>query len=468
LEWSKPLGCKSILHVIGVNFLILKNDEMDKMMLQREKVNTTKSSSFFKPVIQKKLTVGSANDSYEAEADTVANKVMRMQEPQQQNMSHSGSLVQRKCAGCEQEEKLQMKPLADSITPLIQRRSTESGSESHAPSHVESQINSSRGGGNSMDHGTQHFMESRFGTDFSDVKIHTGSQAVQMSRELNAQAFTVGSDIYFNEGKYSPNSDSGRHLLAHELTHTVQQTGGIGRKIQKTTKDKKCAVHAYDNSNSKDTAVIPQKSFFDFSSYPHEIGVSSVDNMITKVNQYIDSTENSCKCVSRLEIRGHGTDGYQSVGNGSTYSNDGKALVHDSTPSHLEKLKTIKFCDSGMLLLTGCHTGQGKGKILLQKVSNILPGILIGSAQHFTHGTGYGGVKVVGDGDETTKEGTVKDTGKSSDFINSPYVNWHLTIDGKEYTITGQDIKGAEGQSKLKSAGKVKVVTPEGDIIKIK
>jgi hypothetical protein len=76
-------------------------------------------------------------------------------------------------------------------------------------------------------------MESRFGTDFSDVKIHTGSEAVQMSKELNAQAFTVGNNIYFNEGKYSPNSHAGKHLLAHELTHTVQQGGVMQKKIQK-------------------------------------------------------------------------------------------------------------------------------------------------------------------------------------------------------------------------------------------
>ncbi|AUP79057.1 eCIS core domain-containing protein [Flavivirga eckloniae] len=85
-----------------------------------------------------------------------------------------------------------------------------------------------------MDDGTKGFMESRFGSDFSDVKIHTGSEAVQMSRELNAQAFTVGNDIYFNQGKYSPNSDTGKHLLAHELTHTIQQRGGIGRKLQRS------------------------------------------------------------------------------------------------------------------------------------------------------------------------------------------------------------------------------------------
>jgi len=68
-------------------------------------------------------------------------------------------------------------------------------------------------------------MESRFGTDFSGVKIHAGNEAVQMSRELNAQAFTVGSDIYFNSGKFAPESESGRHLLSHELTHTIQQSG---------------------------------------------------------------------------------------------------------------------------------------------------------------------------------------------------------------------------------------------------
>ncbi|WP_445456149.1 eCIS core domain-containing protein [Flavobacterium sp. HNIBRBA15423] len=219
---------------------------MERAMLQRENKTTTKSSSFFKPTIQKKLSIGSANDSYEVEADNMANKVMRMTEPSQQNVSQTGSLVQRKCTACEQEEKIQKKSLVENITPLIQRSSnSESGGQ--APNHVESQINSSRGGGSSMDNGTKNFMESRFGTDFSDVKIHTGSQAVQMSRELNAQAFTVGNDIYFNEGKYSPNSDSGKHLLAHELTHTVQQSGGIGKKIQKQTSRRSCRASNVEN-----------------------------------------------------------------------------------------------------------------------------------------------------------------------------------------------------------------------------
>ncbi|WP_290804767.1 DUF4157 domain-containing protein [Flavobacterium sp.] len=205
---------------------------MESVFLQRETTSTaSKGSTFFKPTIQKKLSVGSATDSYEVEADIMANRVMSMKTSSKTNVNQTGSLVQRKCAACEQEEKIQKKPLAESITPLIQRSSSEKGGE--ASTQVENQINSSKGNGATMDGETKNFMETRFGTDFSDVKIHTGSQAVQMSRELNAHAFTVGNDIYFNEGKYNPNSDSGKHLLAHELTHTVQQSGGIDRKIQK-------------------------------------------------------------------------------------------------------------------------------------------------------------------------------------------------------------------------------------------
>lgn len=74
-------------------------------------------------------------------------------------------------------------------------------------------------------------MQSRFGADFSDVKIHTGGEAILMKRELNAKAFTVGNDIYFNEGQYNPNSGEGKHLLAHELVHTVQQ--GSVKTIQR-------------------------------------------------------------------------------------------------------------------------------------------------------------------------------------------------------------------------------------------
>ncbi|HBT09687.1 MAG TPA: peptidoglycan-binding protein, partial [Leeuwenhoekiella sp.] len=70
---------------------------------------------------------------------------------------------------------------------------------------------------------TQTRMEQNFGTNLSDVRIHTDANAQKMSADLGAQAFTSGRDIYFNEGKYAPGSPEGDGLLAHELTHAIQQ-----------------------------------------------------------------------------------------------------------------------------------------------------------------------------------------------------------------------------------------------------
>jgi hypothetical protein len=87
----------------------------------------------------------------------------------------------------------------------------------------EQNLESSRGTGSPLSGETRSFMESRFSADFSGVRVHTNETSVQMNRDIHAQAFTYGNDIYFNENKYSPNSTDGRHLLAHELTHTIQQ-----------------------------------------------------------------------------------------------------------------------------------------------------------------------------------------------------------------------------------------------------
>jgi len=97
-------------------------------------------------------------------------------------------------------------------------------------SSLESNLNSSKTGGSALPAPTQSEMESGFGADFSNVRVHNDSNAVQMNQQLGSQAFTHGNHIYFNEGKYNPESDSGKHLLAHELTHTVQQ--GAASSVQ--------------------------------------------------------------------------------------------------------------------------------------------------------------------------------------------------------------------------------------------
>ncbi len=91
-------------------------------------------------------------------------------------------------------------------------------------------LHSSKGKGTPLDRDTGQQMGQAFNADFSQVRIHTGSEAVEMSQSLGAQAFTHGSDVYFNKGKYDVDSNQGKHLLAHELTHTIQQGAALQKK----------------------------------------------------------------------------------------------------------------------------------------------------------------------------------------------------------------------------------------------
>lgn len=89
-----------------------------------------------------------------------------------------------------------------------------------------SRINRARGSGQALDTSIQKKMGESMGADFSGVRVHTGSESHALNEQLNAQAFTTGSDIFFREGAYSPQSSGGQELLAHELTHVVQQSAG--------------------------------------------------------------------------------------------------------------------------------------------------------------------------------------------------------------------------------------------------
>lgn len=116
-------------------------------------------------------------------------------------------------------------------------------------------ISNSLGRGGKMDTQTKTFMESRFNADFSNVNIHTGGEPAMLNRELNAKAFTVGNDIFFNEGEYEPGTKSGKHLLAHELAHTVQQNGRakhIARKVDEASVQAEYDKWAETNKKTKD------------------------------------------------------------------------------------------------------------------------------------------------------------------------------------------------------------------------
>lgn len=156
------------------------------------------------------LKVSHPNDAAEIEADRAADRVMRMPEGNSTGVPVS----------------------ARETMPVIQRKADGSGGAS-VGSEISSRINDSRGGGIGLDHNTRAFMESRFSTAFGDVRIHTGSEAASLSHSLGAQAFTLGSDIYFGESQYRPDTDSGKHILAHELAHVAQGGSGTIHRYRK-------------------------------------------------------------------------------------------------------------------------------------------------------------------------------------------------------------------------------------------
>ena len=168
-------------------------------------------------MIQPRLMVGAAGDSYEREADHVAQQVMRMD-----TAPPDGAAIHpRQSTGG--DGLTQRKPLASGITPLVQRSGTGGGFQ--ASSQVVGEVSHQRGRGSALDGGVRQFMEPRFGADFSGVRVHTNPQADTLNRNLSARAFTTGRDIFFRGGEYRPGSASGRELIAHELTHVVQQSG---------------------------------------------------------------------------------------------------------------------------------------------------------------------------------------------------------------------------------------------------
>jgi hypothetical protein len=128
--------------------------------------------------------------------------------------------------------------------PAISRvqASGENGAFEVSPD-VESRISQMQGGGQAIPEGERAFFETRMGYDFSKVRVHTDSNAVQTSRALSARAFTTGNDIAFGAGTYQPGTNAGRRLLAHELTHVVQQTGGVQTKRSSSAPKKDKSEH---------------------------------------------------------------------------------------------------------------------------------------------------------------------------------------------------------------------------------
>jgi|GEM_PF-1782663 len=177
------------------------------------------------PPIQAKLAINQPGDRYEEEANRTAEQVMHMPEPRIVNRSEMAQplLMRRSCPKCKKnaserkeddEERLQMKPL---ITPASHCVQT---SSSNVPPIVHEVL---RSPGRPLDAATRAFMEPRFGHDFSRVRVHEDTRAAESARAVNALAYTMGRDIVFDRRRYGTERREERRLMAHELTHVVQQ-----------------------------------------------------------------------------------------------------------------------------------------------------------------------------------------------------------------------------------------------------
>lgn len=204
---------------------------------------------YFFNAIQPKLTVSSAHDPYEQEADNIADQVVYGSESKSPGVGggaagnvgtwtiHRKPFIQKS----EDDQEIQTK-----LLPVIQKsglledtpeqdaaevQTKTDGAQSPNPGRsFESKLSVSKGGGSPLVPSIRARMEPGIGADFSKVKVHTGASAIQMTNRIGARAFAHGNDIYFNEGQYDASSTQGQHLIAHELTHTVQQGASIQTK----------------------------------------------------------------------------------------------------------------------------------------------------------------------------------------------------------------------------------------------
>jgi hypothetical protein len=222
------------------------------------------AGSPFVASIQAKLMVGPVGDKYEQEADRVARQIVRgMTAP-----------VQRHDLD---EENLQAKP----------NHGMEGGD---VDTDVARSIQSAKGGGAPLHDGVRSSMEQGFGADFSGVRVHTDGQADTLNRSLNARAFTAGNDIFFGEGEYNPGSTAGRELLAHELTHTVQQGAAPVQRQAEQSHGMGCTCSACGRATVQRVAT-------------HAAGCGCAVCVGGVVQRHLDEAEVQAKPLQRQTIR---------------------------------------------------------------------------------------------------------------------------------------------------------------------
>lgn len=335
------------------HFSILRTDG-EQPEAATSKLQTKREPNYQTLPLQPKLTIGEPGDRYEQEADRMAKDVVQRinstdnptiqqkEQPQESNSSVDNSWIPH----------LRIFPPGNepSRTPMLQpklsiRQPGEQGGDYRtwenyrtpfqpklqratdkditALPDVESGIQRARGGGQPLAESIREPMEQAFEADFSRVRVHADSQADQLSQSIQAKAFTTGQDVFFRQGMYQPTSRGGQELLAHELTHVVQQSGGaVQRKDDDTS-------HQVADVNPVNTSGIPT--------------ISNSSTPIQRTTIFIQRVWYEKVGEDIVERQGKKPGGYRAV------KVDGKFLKHkgetvyetqEQRQTHVEKPKT--------------------------------------------------------------------------------------------------------------------------------
>lgn len=328
------------------------------MHLQHILGNQTVQRLFKAGKIQAALKIGRPNDVYEQEADHIADQVMRMPTPAVQKMCAQCASGGPLCPKCAEEKKLG-----------IQKSESSASSDSSVPDNYVS----SMGPGQPLDQATRDYFEPRFGADFSQVRIHTGSRAEESASAINAYAYTLGNSVVFGRGQYQPQTIQGKRLLAHELTHTMQQSGSVGRRVQRTR------IHFYDYTDNfmrrggyaaeycQDYSYITGQCSADIPGNAH----AAID-AISQVPGWISIFKSRGLTINEVIFHTHGAPGYVHLPNGGL------------TASNVSSISSIagSLATDALIDFKGCNVAEGPtGQTFLLAVADNLLNISGGKAR---------------------------------------------------------------------------------------
>ena len=240
LHLQGTIGNKAVQRLLETNTRNVKGDSTTKTARLGHDFSRIPVHAGARSNIQPKLKVNAPGDQYEQEADRVADQVMKMPDPAWPTQQHSMNVpapcrtaadkVMRQPNPRETEKEIDiekrrtmLKLVCPECEDLLQAK--EASSEGvRVSTEFESQIESVKGEGIPLPESVRAYFEPKFGYDFSNVKIHSNARAGDTARRMNALAYTMGRHIVFAPGQFAPYSHEGKKLLAHELTHVVQQS----------------------------------------------------------------------------------------------------------------------------------------------------------------------------------------------------------------------------------------------------